>query len=69
MNIMQEIQSVRNGAPKIKSGKVNGLTPVIVRLPLSKRKSDLGIQFWNDEQIECGIIYFDAIRVELVELF
>jgi len=49
MKTLQTVEQVRSGASKLTCS--NNRLPVIVTIPLSKRKQDLGIQFWTPEQI------------------
>lgn len=54
MKTLRAPQQVRKGAGFKKFDNANGRTAVIVTIPVSKRKQDLGIQFWTKGQIEAG---------------
>lgn len=63
-------QQVREGANFKKFEKANDRIAVIVTIPFSKRKQDLGIQFWTEEMIrEVSSKNADGTISKFVELY
>jgi hypothetical protein len=69
MRTLRTVSEVRNGNGN-RTLNGNGRTPVIVTIPVSARKQDLGIQFWTKENIEEGqITNPDNTISKLVEIY
>lgn len=69
MTTLRTPQQVREGMNN-KTFSISDRTPVIVTIPVSKRKQDLGVQFWTNEMIEKGeSLNTDNTVSKFVELY
>lgn len=69
MKTLRTASQVREGLNN-KFFSISDRTPVIVTIPVSKRKQDLGVQFWTNEAIATGeSINSDGTVSKFIELY
>jgi hypothetical protein len=70
MKTIRTSSQVREGLNNKSFSESNGLTAVIVTIPFSSKKQDLGVQFWSDSDLSNGfVINTDSTVSRFVDIY